>query len=102
MGRVELKDDIGKSARSGKEVDLKRYRVIFDDYLIGFKEKSFGSPVNLIVKLNEDDVRLVHREVNDILFDDSVVNELMGFWDHELKSNEDETEGEIEHDIFDP
>lgn len=100
MGRVELEKEIGLGLMSGKEIDLKRYRVKFDGHHVAFKNQKFGSPINLIVKLNDEDIQLVAREVNDILHDDPQVNRLIGVWEHE-QSGQEEDQGEIEYDIFD-
>lgn len=100
MGRVELEKEIGLGLMSGKEIDLKRYRVKFDGHHVAFKNQKFGSPINLIVKLNDEDIQLVAREVNDILHDDPQVNRLIGVWEHE-QSGQEEDKGEIEYDIFD-
>lgn len=100
MGRVELEKEIGLGLMSGKEIDLKRYRVKFDGHHVAFKNQKFGSPINLIVKLNDEDIQLVAREVNDILHDDPQVNRLIGVWEHE-QSGQEEDKGETEYDIFD-
>jgi len=100
VGRVELEKEIGLGLMSGKEIDLKRYRVKFDGHHVAFKNQKFGSPINLIVKLNDEDIQLVAREVNDILHDDPQVNRLIGVWEHE-QSGQEEDQGEIEYDIFD-
>ena len=100
MGRVELEKEIGLGLMSGKEIDLKRYRVKFDGHHVAFKNQKFGSPINLIVKLNDEDIQLVAREVDDILHDDPQVNRLIGVWEHE-QSGQEEDKGEIEYDIFD-
>lgn len=100
MGRVELEKEIGLGLMSGKEIDLKRYRVKFDGHHVAFKNQKFGSPINLIVKLNDEDIQLVAREVDDILHDDPQVNRLIGVWEHE-QSGQEEDQGEIEYDIFD-
>ena len=100
MGRVELEKEIGLGLMSGKEIDLKRYRVKFDGHHVAFKNQKFGSPINLIVKLNDEDIQLVAREVNEILHDDPQVNRLIGVWEHE-QSGQVEDQGEIEYDIFD-
>lgn len=100
MGRVELEKEIGLGLMSGKEIDLKRYRVKFDGHHVAFKNQKFGSPINLIVKLNDEDIQLVAREVNEILHDDPQVNRLIGVWEHE-QSGQEEDQGEIEYDIFD-
>jgi hypothetical protein len=99
--RVELEKETGRHLSSGKEVDLKRYKVKFDGHHVAFKDEKFGSPINLVVKLNDDDIRLVSREVNEILHDDPEVNKLIGYWDHEIKSEQSEDKGELEYDIFD-
>lgn len=101
MRRVELEKEVGIGLFSGKEIDLNRYKVKLDGNHIAFKDSSFASPINLIVKLNEDDIRLVAEEVNDILHDNPKVNELIGIWEHEEKNSEEEDQGEIEYDIFD-
>lgn len=100
MGRVELEKEIGLGLMSGKEIDLKRYRVKFDGHHVAFKNQKFGSPINLIVKLNDEDIQLVAREVDDILHDDPQVNRLIGVWEHE-QSGQEEDKGETEYDIFD-
>lgn len=100
MGRVELEKEIGLGLMSGKEIDLKRYRVKFDGHHVAFKNQKFGSPINLIVKLNDEDIQLVAREVDEILHDDPQVNRLIGVWEHE-QSGQEEDQGEIEYDIFD-
>lgn len=100
MGRVELEKEIGLGLMSGKEIDLKRYRVKFDGHHVAFKNQKFGSPINLIVKLNDEDIQLVAREVDEILHDDPQVNRLIGVWEHE-QSGQVEDKGETEYDIFD-
>ena len=89
MGRVELEKEIGLGLMSGKEIDLKRYRVKFDGHHVAFKNQKFGSPINLIVKLNDEDIRLVAREVDDILHDDPQVNRLIGVWEHDNEQPDD-------------
>lgn len=101
MRRVELEKEIGRNLSNGREIDLKRYKVKLDGHYVAFKDEKFGSPINLVVKLNDDDIRLVSQEVNEILHDDPQVNKLIGYWDHEVESKQSNDEGELEYDIFD-